>query len=339
MVGIRVKVGLQTLIVGLGAIGSKNDHGVYTDSPLSHAGAILQNKAFELVAAVDSNKESREKFREKWQCNIPILNSVEDIRPDIGVDIAIVASSTHTHFSIISKLFSLKNLKIIFCEKPFCSNANEAQKLITMAEKLGIEIVVNYHRRWNSKFNRFRQKIQSYGQPADVQVVYRKGLYNYGSHIIDLMVSFWGPIETITADALRLEHNALDDPSISASIEFLSGGRARINGCDNVDYDLFDMDISYRNCRFRIEAGGYKIKKFIEVSDLYFPGYSYLQEIDSDYESGSVLELNKAYEELASFLHGKITSVTSSAENALHVIHVLDAIRDSAMQGGKLIKL
>ena len=334
-----IKPKVRTVLVGLGAIGSRKDQGKISQYPLSHVGAISQNPAFELIAAVDPNPASQKKFRLDWSSNVPILSSIDDVMIPAELDLMVVASPTNTHFSILSKVLTQRKLKVIFCEKPFCSSLSETKEILREAEGQGTQIVVNYHRRWDHKIAEFRKEIWSYGTPIDVQVVYGKGLYNYGSHIIDLMVSIWGSVVSVGADGLKLPEASVEDPSFSATLEFSSGFCGRLNGCDGVDYDLCDMDISFRNCRFHLEAGGYRIIKLDGILDLHFPGYYHLRESDPGTINGPVCGLHKAYEEIAVFLQGGAIPTTSTGINALHVAEVLDAIRRSAEDGGRLIKL
>ena len=339
MTGGVIKSKIRTVLVGLGSIGSQNDQGKISQFPLSHVGALFQNPAFELIAAVDPDPARQKTFRLDWPGNVPLLSSIDDVLIPPEFDLLIVASPTNTHFPILYKVLTQKKLKAVFCEKPFCSVLNETQQIFHEAEMQGIPIVVNYQRRWDSKIAGFRQEMWSYGTPIDVQVVYNKGLYNYGSHIIDLMVSIWGSVVSVRADGLKSPELYEEDPSLSVTLEFQSGFCGRLNGCDEVNYDLCDMDVSFQNCRFHLEAGGYRIIKFDGVLDLHFPGYCHLRESESGYANGPVHGLNKAYEEIGVYLQGGAIPTTSTGNNALHVAEVLDAIRRSAEDGGRVIKL
>jgi predicted dehydrogenase len=334
-----VKAKIQTILLGLGAIGSKNDRGLRHPSPLSHAGAILQNPRFELVAAIDPDPDTRDSFCADWRSDAQVHSTMDEIEHLRELDLAVVASPTRTHHPLLDILLSRKKLKAIFCEKPFCSSLDETENILTSARKHGTQIVVNYHRRWDPKITAFREVLKSLGMPYDVQVTYGKGLYNYGSHIIDLMTFFWGPVEAVCAESLGTSRPDLADPSLSATVLFSSGARARLNGCDGVDYDLFDLVISYRSFRYRLEAGGYRIVKEIGTPDVYFSGYNHLQASDSDYAMKAVTGLHKAYEELALFLETGVPLRTSTGDNALQVARVLDAIRRSDQQGGRTVFL
>jgi len=334
-----IKSKIRTVLVGLGRVGSQNDHGKASQFPSNHFVAISQNPAYELLAVVDPDPASRETFRINRSSSVPILSSIDDVTIPAELDLIVVASPTNTHFPILRKTLTEKKIKAIFCEKPFCSNLSETKMILLDAESQGIPIVVNYQRRWDSKMASFRKEMRSYGNPIDVQVVYGKGLYNYGSHIIDLMVSIWGSVIAVGADWFKLPEAHLEDPSLSATLEFQSGFSGRLNGCDGVDYDLCDMEISFQNCRFHLEAGGYRIMKFDSILDLCFPGYYHLHESDSGYTKGPVCGLHHAYEEISAFLQGGAFPTISTGASAFHVAEVLDAIRRSSEDGGRIICL
>src|SRR6478735_115722 len=91
---------------------------------------------------VDAHKEVAEfvaiveKFpagQEAAKTNHPHAKIVSDVKDVINeIDAAFVVTPTSTHFELVKYL--LENNKHVFCEKPLCSNDQEAKELTKIAQ-------------------------------------------------------------------------------------------------------------------------------------------------------------------------------------------------------------
>jgi len=328
---------IKTGIIGLGRIGSHWDNGILCAHPRSHVGAILQNENFKLSAACDSSNANRTRFENEWKLNIPTYSSVEEMLEREQLEVITVAVPAPVHYPVLKAAVKSRP-RIIFCEKPFCASVSEAGEICDSAEKEGIILLVNYHRRWDENIRALKKKLDAMPSiPEHVSVFYRKGLLNYGSHLVNLLMFFFGPVVSVKSMPVSGEPD-LDDPSVSSTFHFQSGLEISMIGIDSVKYELFDIDIYYSECRFRLEFGGYVIEEQKVVKDLYFKDYVNLKSCEERSFRGEILGLPGAYREISDCIVTGRPCITNTAFSAVQTLKVLDAIRESA-RNGKIIPI
>ena len=115
-------------IIGCGRIGSsfskeKNHKKIFGVS--SHAEMYKSSNKISLISAADSNKKKLRDFRLMWN----IKNLYQNPKNIFCKKIDIISICTHldSHYNLI-RLAIKKNVKVIFCEKPFVSNLLHAKK-------------------------------------------------------------------------------------------------------------------------------------------------------------------------------------------------------------------
>jgi len=168
------------------------------------------------------------------------------------------------------------------------------------------------------------------GPPAFVQVAYRKGLMNYGSHTVDLLQLFFGTVTRVEAEKRR---SALLDPSYSATLTFASGLQARLSGVDDARYELMDIEIFYSDCKYRLALGGFSVERFQPARGTAISGYVTLPQSGTTVARGPVSGLAEAYREIPRILRGASRVDYATASSAVGVHRVLHAIRVSARSG------
>lgn len=327
---------IKAAVIGLGRIGSRYDQGRLEYPPRSHVGAILQSDSFQLSAVSDNDPVNGKHFLSDWNLAVPLFSSVAEMLSADNYDVVTIAVPTARHYAVLEEVIASRS-KVVFCEKPFCSNAGEAQAIVRLSEVNGVQVAVNYHRRWDKKIRALKNEFDLLGKPSRVEITYMKGLYNYGSHIVDLLNYFFGPVNKVHSEPLTEKQHNLPDPSVSALISYNTGMKAYLTGIDDVDYELFDVDVYYPRLKYRIEMGGYKIRRFIAREDLFFPGYVNLEEEKPVFPDGPVHGLSRAYREIERYIHEEADKlITCTAGNALNVNKTLDAILLSAVSGKEI---
>lgn len=322
---MKIKAG----IIGLGRIGSQWDKGMIYCHPQTHVGAILQSDNLELKAVCDSSAINRAKFVADWNLHLPIYGSVSEMLEAESFDVISVAVPADSHFSVLSEVLKSKP-KMVFCEKPFCKTVSEAEIISNLSKEMSVVLSVNYHRRWDEKIRKVKAWTDEMGPPRHVSVLYKKGLLNYGSHIANLLLFLFGPVESVLSDALSEGQKNAEDPSISSILNFRSGLKVVVKGLDDVDYELCDIDIFYPNTKLHIEMGGYIIDMYKAVNNLYFENYINLDRCDGVFSKGPVSGLNAAYKEIENCLLRGTPCDVNAASSAIETLKVLEAMRVSA---------
>jgi predicted dehydrogenase len=314
-------MGFRAAIAGAGNIGSAFDHGERVPLPRTHTGALLAESSFALVGVSDPDRARREAFTRDWVNPCPVFEDLSGLLSVAAPELLVVASPTSTHLDLVKLALEHPcRPRLIFCEKPFGENPVKAADLVGRAREVGTILAVNYHRRWDAKMARLRDVMLRLGTPEHVQVVYRKGLYNYGSHVVDLLLYCFGAVDAVRPLGPR------GGPSHSAELGFQSGFRAQVIGVEGAQYELFDGDFFFREAKFSVEFGGQRVREFRPRDGVYFPGYRSLIEVPDAFPVGPVHGLVPAYQEFARILGGQAQPVTCSGEDAVATLKILDAI-------------
>ena len=319
---------ISVAVIGLGRAGSQYDQGKLLDHARSHVGAVLQTEGCELVAVVDKCVENCEQFVADWGVTVPCYTDYSLLLAECRPDVLSVCTPTASHHEVVMAAIAMKP-RLIFCEKPFGSTIEQTREMLAEAQKQGVAIAVNYHRRWEARIAAFQKIIHERGAPLSVMVRYGKGLYNYGSHIIDLALYWLGPIDRVTPVETGCPDPSILDPSYSFQLEHRSRTSLLAIGMDGIDYEQLEFEIYYKDIAYVVEFGGVRYHSLTPKDDLYYPGYRNLDR-DTDFlPSGEVHGLVAAYKELIDSLKGTAVSVRCSGKHALEVMEVVDAVRES----------
>lgn len=119
----------------------------------------------EFVAIV----EKFDKGQESARANHPQVKVVSDIQEIIQeIDAAIVVTPTSTHFELVKYL--LENNKHVFCEKPLCSNDEEAGRLKEIAGGKDVVLQVGHSERFHAAWETLRSRLQALKPPYSVRI-------------------------------------------------------------------------------------------------------------------------------------------------------------------------
>ena len=184
----------SSVVVGLGKIGQGLDYDIADDSLVkTHAAGFLYHPGFELVAGVDPGRKQRERFEKKF--HRPAFPDMRSLCSEYAPSVVSVAVPTHLHFPVVTEAFDCKPRAII-CEKPFTGSLVHAQRVVALARENNCVLAVNYGRRSDPSVLQLRQFIRD-GKVGNIYKGtgwYSKGLFNNGSHFIDLLVFLLGPV-------------------------------------------------------------------------------------------------------------------------------------------------
>ena len=133
----------------------------------------------------------------------------------------------------------------VVSDKPFAADAQQAQTLITMAERQGVQLSVYQNRRWDSDFltvrkliesgalgqvSRFESRIERYS-PQSVNNGSGGGfLRDLGSHLVDQALLLFGPVSQVYAELDYLEKDQTFDNGFFMSLTHASGVISHLGG-------------------------------------------------------------------------------------------------------------
>ena len=314
---------LNTVVVGLGGIGFNYDQNHFEDRDriTTHVKAFHDHPHYNLVGVVDSDEIKRQMVSQK--CNSLSSSDLLDFSKE-KIDIVSIATPTDTHYEVFKKALLLRP-KVILCEKPFSGSLLQAQEMIDLSKKEGVEIVINYIRRFEPGTVEFLNSIHN-GEIGDIEkgvVWYSKGLVNNGSHYIDLLNSLWGEPDTVRVlDYVRtLSTQDLEVDLIlnyGEKIIYLMAAKE-----ENFSYHKMEL-VGTEGCGF-YNQGGREI--FIQKisNDPMFSGYRVLgnrREITSYFQRYQ----SEVLDNIIAFIAGK-ENLRSTGESTLLTLKVLNHVK------------
>lgn len=322
---------LRTLIVGGGNIGGGFDEARSMQTwPLTHAGAFLNHGGFFLSGCVEPNAARRQAFGKYW--SIPsrfdsmssALQSVEEW--DV---VSICSPTSHHHADVIAALRAKP--KLIFCEKPLAPTLAQAQAIVDACKHVGVMLAVNHTRRWAPDVVALGHQMRSgdHGLLRSVSARYNKGVLNNGSHLLDLLNLWFGPLELLSAGT-AIEDYDTKDPSIPGIFATESGMNISINCGHALDYSLFELEILTSTATIAMEDGGLAWRVRQPQPSPEFKGYLRLdagRRYPGRYLEAMAGAANNIYDAV---VHG--ATIASTGESALAAQTLCEALKASSRQ-------
>ena len=293
---------LQVLIVGCGQIAGGYDEGVDDlEFPCSHAGGYSKNKNFTMLACVEPDDSKRLAFMETWGVHKGFRHLEEVINANLVFDVISICSPTALHYQ--HTLLALRLApKLIFCEKPITSSANETKIILERCNAAKVVLMVNYTRRWDPEISKLKRLMvdKFYGELRSVVGYYNKGIFNTGSHFIDLLHHLLGDLQVVAALEGFVDFS-VDDPTISVLLQSEQNIPIHLVAGNAKDFALFEMQFIFANCILNMcESGIYWCKREI-VNSTRFAGYRNPDvgvEFKGGYKKSITLALENIYQTL-----------------------------------------
>lgn len=323
---------IPVVIIGLGRIGAGNI-GLAGEMPLSHLAAIRSVSGLSVTALVDPDPQARAALQlaQPEMKNICIAADLDEL-PQTADEIIAICTPAETHAVILEKAL-IRKPRIVVVEKPFASSLAEAHRMACLVEGAGSVVRVNFNRRFDVRHLRWRAKAPP--SPLAIVMRYGKGLMNYGSHLVDLLLDWYGPVESV--QALGTVETRTADPSPSFRCRMAAGFDATAVGIDGLDYDQFEIDIFDHAGRIESRAGGADFRRYVPVDGLHYQGYRHLAEIESERDTGPVGGFTELYSAIVRHITDGASLPGCDGRAALAGIAVLEAIERSMAAGGKIL--
>ena len=234
---------LRAAVIGLGKAGSRFDEeprGVIW----SHVGAYLAlPETFELVAGVDPNEENRAQFLARC----PTVGAYRQVRElkALEIDVISIATPHDIRLEIFEEIFSRDQLpKTIVCEKPLAINAETRNRLVSLCEANGVNLLVNYNRRYTEIYRKFANMLsqKAIGDLMSITLRVPNRIWSVGSHAVDLLLYLVDEApEEWKSLALPLL-NERGEPAIDFICRFPTGAAGRVLTQATSEFLIFEVD-------------------------------------------------------------------------------------------------
>ena len=311
-------------MVGLGRAGSAYDA---PDSPVvrSHVGAVRSVEGLSLVAGVDRCGEARDAATERWGSNPAWLADIGELSNG-AAEIIALCTPPSGRLELVERAIE-KRPRLLIVEKPLAESLWEAQAISAAAAATTLR--VNFHRRMDPGHAAFRDALP--GTPRHVVGRYGKGLFNYAPHMVDLLIDWFGTVDSVQAVGPPPSDDA---PSLSMRCRMAAGFDAVLLGIDGLDYDQFELDFFFDTVRMELADGGTTPRVYRPVDGLHYPGYSQLGDATAFAAPGPVGGLTQLYVAARDHLHDGAPMPGCTGVQAVAGLRVIDSALESARRSG-----
>lgn len=336
-IATKKRLSYRVVVVGCGNIGALFEAEPRREKPASHAGAVRANPRTELAALVDTNAKNLVAARKLFPGAKGYGSLVECLKIE-RPDIVIIATPPATHLAPLQACVRSR-VSMVVCEKPLATSVKEAKQMEALVAKSGMTFVLNYQRRFSPLFARARTDIKKgkIGRIQQVTCYYSNGLYSNGGHIIDALSYLIGD-EIVSVVGLKNDGNETcpaGDLNADAFLTTKKGTKIVLQSFDQHEYGIHDIRIY--GTKWSIVLTDYGMTR---VETLARPSrFVGVKQLDTSNARVVQVPLSATKDVLAYAIecYEKHRDPSSSAENGLSTLRVLDAIAKSARQGGKKI--
>lgn len=154
--------------------------------------------------------------------NTRILRSVEEALADPAIQLVVVSTPNETHFALAKQ--ALNAGKHVVIDKPFAATSAEAKELATLAASRKLVLAPFHNRRWDGDFLTVRKLLKEKAlgrlvtfeshfdrfRPIQREATWKEAgdpangmLFDLGPHLVDQVLSLFGPPTAITASVRR----------------------------------------------------------------------------------------------------------------------------------------
>ena len=338
-------------LIGCGRIGFILENDKLRNKPCTHFGGA-SSAGLKFTSACDISKERLKEFGLK--ANIPsdgLFTDYKILLKNRTPDLAVISTWTDTHSDIALQAIG-RGVKIIILEKPAASSLALTKKIISEAEKNNCVIIVNHERRFDARYNKVKDMINS-GTIGEIKTVNARmltGLYrgkshieegggsllHDGTHLVDIIRFFFGDIVTVQGEFKRYGRSSGYEDSASAWLQNNTGIDIFLESGGGRKYFQFELEIWGTEGKILIGNGCNRL--FMKKKSRLYTGFNDLHEkkFPAIAQKNCFSEL---YKSAASMLKGKSVANISSIDDGYKALEIIHAIYYSSHLGRKKIEL
>lgn len=218
-------------VIGCGAIGKV------------HAAVIDSIDRANLVAVCSATEKSAKALGDKHGCKW--YTDYDELLANPEIDVVAICTPSGMHYD--QTIAAAKAKKHIICEKPIDIDVNKAHEMTKACHENGVTFSVIFQRRFDDSTLAVRRAVEEgllgkllWG--SSHSIIYRDSAYysepwrgtwatdgggvliNQAIHTIDLLLSFFGPVKSVSGKCRRLLHHEIESEDVGvATLEFANG--------------------------------------------------------------------------------------------------------------------
>lgn len=258
-------------VLGLGKMG------------LSHASIVAAHADVELVAVCDTSSIVLNGF--KKFSKIATYSDYKKMIDKEDLDFVVVATPTKMHYPMVK--YALEEGLHVFCEKPFMLNTEQGEEIVGLAEEKGLVNQVGFHNHFIGTFRELRRLLSKgiigelfhfSGEAYGPVVTKEKGgtwrsnteegggcLYDYASHVINLIQEVLGRPEKIHGSLLKSIYSKGVEDAVFSLLELQNGlsGTLLVNWSDET-FRKMSTSLTVQGKKGKIVCDATELKIFLK---------------------------------------------------------------------------
>lgn len=338
-------------LIGCGRIGFLLEEDPLRYKPCTHYGGA-KAAGVKINFACDINHDRLNKFSRI--AGIPhsnISDNYKELFKKSRPDCVIISTWTNSHH-LIGIEAARRGAKVIILEKPLTHDLTQGKKLLDTCEKTGTHLIISHERRYDSRYIKTREIINS-GKIGAINSVTGKmitgpyrgpssidegggSLLHDGTHLIDITRFFFGNIKTVEGQFSRSSRKKGFEDRAAAWLQTEKGVDVFIEAGGSSSYFQFELDITGTEGRIII-GNGYQ-HLYLSRKSKYYTGFRDLTEVSFPAYRKSNCFI-KMYKEASAILKGKTNESNSSGIDGYKALEVIHAIYLSSHNNRKSITL
>ena len=337
---------IRVVIFGCGKIGALWDLGTFQSKyKLTHLSGFSSHKGYEIVALCDTNSKLNIPISKKIK--VPFYNSIDKLISATKFDLAIIATPSNIRFSLIEKLVE-NHTKFFIIEKPVALSSKEGIKIERLFNNYSVKPIINFSRRWNSAFTKLKFNLNDeIGSIQRCVGFYGKGLFNNGSHLLDLVIFLTGakPIKTRSLghciSESKIRKSKYTDLSLDAQVLFQYNSKNYfifdMKATNHKFFSFFSLEFFGSNGRCEINESEKRINFYKIKESIDYKGYMFLNK-RNNYLSIVNDSINNLVSDAFIFFTRKMGNSDTFLSSLVN-IKVLEGIRQSESKKGVWINI
>lgn len=292
-----------------------------TGPALTHTTAFARNPKFQVLGAVDSDLRKRQEYTGRYQK--PAWERLNEITQNLAPDVIVISTPTETHRKILEEVLEKTSPRLVLCEKPIADSVADAEEMCQRCLEKNIMLRVNYPRRVNASCREIKERIADgrISRPMRGVVWYSKGLVHSGSHFLNLLEFWLGPVISHKLErAGRILAGKDSEPDLQLSFR---EAEVMFLALPEENFSFHEIQLVAKNGVLRYQGGGDRITWQKRQPDSSGQGSFFLSTDNEVISRGVSGDQGVVADEVARCLEGE-NSELCTGEEALRTLSVLE---------------
>jgi hypothetical protein len=238
----------NVLIIGCGnkgalsdAPGSGNEH-----KYLSYFHAAKDHEGFGEISLHDINDIQEMNAIKIWGMEIEKhFKEMDKLVEYRYPDVICIATPDDTHYEILKKVIDYLP-KLVICEKPLCTDLQQAREIVELYRQKNIPILVDYTRRFIPTYIQMKAEIDAgkWGAFLEGYGYFNRGWLHTGSHMVDFVLWMRGTMEGFRITEIPTEYRWIYQIGMFYEKDFFQDAAVNFTKNPHVD-SIFDKHLYY----------------------------------------------------------------------------------------------